>query len=183
MNPRPMTYVVKTARLGLRAWRAEDRAAFAAMNADPRVMQFYPRPLRRSESDESADRLVAHIARCGFGLWTAELLDGGGYVGFIGLQNVPFEASFTPAIELGWRLRTSMWGRGLATEGARGAAAFAFNELGVDEIVAMARADNLPSVRVMQRLGMTHDPSDDFELQGPFDEPHAFALYRLRRQP
>ncbi len=112
-------------------------------------------------------------------MWTAELLGTGEYVGFIGLQHVPFEAAFTPAVELGWRLRASMWGRGLATEGARGTAAFGFDALGLTEIVAMARADNLPSVRVMQRLGMSHTTADDFDLQGPFDRPDRFTLYRL----
>lgn len=152
------------------------------MNADPEVMRFYPGPLTRRQSDELAVRLSAHIAEHGFGLWAAELLDTGEYVGFIGLQHVPFEAAFTPAVELGWRLRTSMWGRGLATEGARGAAEFAFDALGLREIVAMARADNLASVRVMRRLGMIHDPADDFDLQGPFDRPHRFTLYRLEHR-
>jgi RimJ/RimL family protein N-acetyltransferase len=174
---------LRTERLLLREWRAGDREPFAQMNADPRVMEFFPAPLSRAESDALADRLEAHFAKHGFGLYAAELVEEGAFIGFIGL-NVPlFEAHFTPCMEIGWRVAAEYWGRGLATEGAREVVHYSFGELGLDSLVSMTVPANQPSRRVMEKLGMTHDPADDFDHPNlPARHPlRRHVLYRLRR--
>lgn len=165
----------RTERLLLRAWRAADREPFARLNADPRVMEFFPAALSREESDALVERIEAHFAKYGFGLWAAELVADGAFIGFIGLSVPSFEAHFTPSVEIGWRLAAEHWGKGLATEGAREAARYAFEELGLDSLVAMTVPANLASRRVMEKLGMTHNPSDDF------DHPNLPAGHPLRR--
>jgi RimJ/RimL family protein N-acetyltransferase len=176
-------HIVRTERLLLRAWRAADRKPFARMNADPRVMEFFPAPLSRAESDALADRIEAHFAKHGFGLFAAELAASGAFIGFIGLSVPTFEAHFTPCVEIGWRLAAEYWGRGLATEGARESARYAFGELGLDSLVSMTVSANLPSRRVMEKLGMTHDPADDFDHPNlPAGHPlRRHVLYRLSR--
>ena len=131
--------MLRTPRVTLRQWSGGDRELFAEMNGDPEVMAHYPRTLTRAESDHLLDRLAASIDQHGFGLWAAERRSDSQLLGFVGLQHVPFEAHYTPAIELGWRLRRAAWGRGYATEAARACAEFAFGELGVRELFAMAR--------------------------------------------
>jgi RimJ/RimL family protein N-acetyltransferase len=154
---------LRTERLLLRRWRPEDRAPFAAMNADPRVMEFFPGLLTPEESDASVGRIEAHFEKHGFGLWAVEVVGVAPFAGFIGLSHPRFEAPFTPCVEIGWRLAAPHWGYGYATEGARAALAFAFETLGLAEIVSFTAAVNLRSRRVMEKLGMTHDPSDDFD--------------------
>ena len=166
---------LRTERLLLRAWRAGDREPFARMNADPRVMEFFPAPLSRAESDALADRIEAHFAKHGFGFYASELAAECAFIGLIGMAVPTFEAHFTPCVEIGWRLTADYWGRGLATEGAREVVRHAFGELGLDSLVSMTVPANLPSRRVMEKLGMTHDPSDDF------DHPNILAGHPLRR--
>lgn len=166
---------LRTERSLLREWRASDREPFAQMNADPRVMEFFPAPLSCAESDALADRIEAHFAKHGFGLYAAELVEEGAFIGFIGLDVPSFEAHFTPCVEIGWRLAADYWGRGLATEGAREVVRHAFGELGLDSLVSMTVPANLPSRCMMEKLGMTHDPSDDF------DHPNILAGHPLRR--
>src|SRR5260221_7745027 len=132
------------------------------MNADPRVMEFFPAPLSRQESDLLLGRIQAHFSRHGFGLFAAELRSAHVFIGFIGLSIPDFQAHFTPCVEIGWRLAAEHWNQGLATEGARRAAQYAFGSLGSTEIVSFTVPANLPSPRVMEKLGMTHDPIDDF---------------------
>ena len=166
--------MIETERLRLRAWRAEDLPAYAALNADPAVRRYFPGVLTREESDAQAVRLQAHVDAHGFGFWAVEAPGVAPFVGFVGLQLVWFEAPFTPAVEAGWRLARAFWGRGYATEGARAALAFGFRELGLREIVAFAVAGNAASIRVMERVGMTRDPAEDFDHPTVEDE-------RLRR--
>jgi ribosomal-protein-alanine N-acetyltransferase len=175
--------VIRTARLILRPWRDEDLEPFAEMNADPAVMEHFPSLLTRTQSDETAGRIRAHFAEHGFGLWAAEVPDVAPFIGFVGLLRVVFEAHFTPAVEVGWRLARAHWGAGYATEGARAALDYGFNQLGVGEIVSMTAPGNLRSQRVMQKLGMTRDPADDFvHPKIPADSPlQPHVLYRLRR--
>jgi len=164
-----------TEQLLLRRWRPEDRPAFAAMNADPRVMRHFPSLLSREESDATADRVEAFFQKHGYGLWAVEVPGSAPFAGFIGLSSPRFEAHFTPCVEIGWRLAAEHWGRGYATEGARAALRFAFETLALDEVVALTAAGNLPSRRVMEKLGMTRDPADDF------DHPSIDAGHPLRR--
>lgn len=180
---RPTAPTLTTARLVLRPWRDEDLAPFAALNADPRVMAFFPGTLNRTASDALAARIRDHFDRHGFGVWAVDAPGVAAFVGFVGLARPTFQAPFMPCVEIAWRLAAEHWGRGYATEAARAALAFGFDALGLDEIVSFTVRDNLPSRRVMERLGMTHAPGDDFEHpvlpRGHRLRPH--VLYRLRR--
>ena len=174
---------LRTARLLLRRWRDEDRAPFAALNADPLVTEFLPGPLSRADSDALADRIEAHFAVHGFGLWAIEVPGQIPFAGFVGLAVPAFEAAFTPCVEVGWRLASACWGRGYATEGARAALAFGFARLGLAEIVSFTVPANVRSRRVMERLGMKHDPADDFDHPAlPEGHPlRRHVLYRATR--
>jgi RimJ/RimL family protein N-acetyltransferase len=155
--------VLTTERLILRPWRDEDLAPFAAMNADPEVMRHFPSPLSRAESDAMVGRIRLHFATRGFGLWAVEIPDVTAFAGFIGLSVPRFEAPFMPCVEIGWRLVPDCWGKGYATEGAKTALQFGFGTLKLPEIVSFTVVANQPSRRVMERLGMRHDPADDFD--------------------
>lgn len=164
-----------TDRLLLRHWRDGDRAPFAAMNADPAVMEHFPAPMTRERSDDLVDRLIAAHEQRGFGLWALEVLETGRFIGFTGLSVPGFQAHFTPAVEVGWRLAKDAWGNGYATEAARAALAYGFGPAGLDEVVSFTSTTNTPSQRVMQRIGMTHDEADDF------DHPSLEPGHRLQR--
>lgn len=175
--------ILTTARLRLRQWREEDLAPFAALNADPQVMEFFPKVLTRAESDAVAGRIRDHFARHGFGLWAVEAPGAADFVGFVGLAVPSFEAHFTPCVEIGWRLAREHWGHGYATEAATAALAFAFGDRALEEIVAFTVPANIPSRRVMGRLGMRRLPADDFEHPAiAAGHPlRSHVLYRLRR--
>ncbi|GIU89942.1 MAG: hypothetical protein KatS3mg010_1041 [Acidimicrobiia bacterium] len=146
---------LRTERLVLRPWRESDRVPYAALNADPEVMRYFPSTLTQAESDASVDRIVDGFARRGFGLWAVEVAGGAPFVGFVGLDEPAWEAHFTPCVEVGWRLARAHWGKGYATEAARAAVAFGFDVLGLDEIVSFTVPANSASRAVMERLGMT----------------------------
>jgi RimJ/RimL family protein N-acetyltransferase len=176
---------LRTERLVLRGWRATDREPFGLMNADPAVMKHYPGLLSRQESDALADRIEAHFTERGFGLWAVEVPGVAAFVGYVGLSVPRFEAPFMPCVEIGWRLGRAHWGQGYATEAARAALAFGFETLRLPEILSFTVPDNLPSRRVMERLGMTHDRRDDF-LHPSLPEGHRLRphlLYRKRATP
>ncbi len=177
----PLT--LRTARLLLRDWRDEDLPTFAALNADSQVMEFFPRPLDRSESDALAARIRSQFALSGFGLWAVEVCGGAPFIGFVGLSVPSFEAHFTPCVEIGWRLLREYWGRGYATEAARAVLDFGFDRLGLEEIVSFTVPANRRSRGVMERLGMTHSPDDDFENpRSPPGHPlRHHVLYRMAR--
>ena len=170
-----------TRRLRLRQWRASDREPFARLNADPRVMAYFPATLTRRESDAGAERIEDHIEQHGWGLWAVEIPGVAPFAGFIGLARPSFEAHFTPCVEIGWRLDRDLWGQGYATEGAGAALAFAFDTLALDEVVSFAVEANLPSRRVMERIGMVHDPSDDFD-HPRFPTGHVLRRHVLYRK-
>ena len=154
---------LRTERLILRRPCEADREPFARMNADRRVMEFFPATLTREESDALIGRIEAQFEQHGFSWCAAELRETGEFIGFIGLAVPRFEAAFTPCVEIGWRLAAEFWGRGLATEGARAIVRYAFGELGLEEIVSFTTLANVRSRRVMEKLGMTHDAADDFD--------------------
>jgi RimJ/RimL family protein N-acetyltransferase len=172
---------LRTDRLLLRQWRDDDLEAFAELNSDPEVIRHFPRGLSRAESDTLADRQRTLIAERGWGLWAVEAPEG--FIGFVGLSEPRFEAHFTPAVEVGWRLAKRGWRKGYATEAARSVVAFGFDELALEEIVSFTFAGNERSRGVMERLGMTHDPADDFDhpLLPARDPLRHHVLYRLRR--
>jgi RimJ/RimL family protein N-acetyltransferase len=166
---------IRTSRLLLRRWRAEDRVPFSALNADPRVVEFLPAALRREDSDALIERIEGHFEKYGFGLWALEVPGVAPFAGFVGLSNPRFEAPFIPCVEIGWRLAADFWGRGYATEAARAALAFGFEDLELEEIVSFTVADNVRSRRVMEKIGMARSPKDDF------DHPELPEGHRLRR--
>ena len=178
----PPPPALRTERLVLRRWRDEDREPFAALAADAEVMRHYPAPLTRAESDAFVDRIEACFAERGYGLWA---VDAGaqGFVGYVGLWPAEFRAAFTPAVEVGWRLAAHAWGHGFAPEAARAAVADGFARMGLHEIVSFTTVGNLASRRVMEKIGMTRDPDDDFGHpnlpEGHPIRPH--VLYRLPR--
>lgn len=176
-----MRECLTTARLILRRWRDEDREPFRALNADPRVMEFFPAPLTPEETDETMGRIEQHLDRYGFGLFAAELIETQEFIGFAGLNVPGFEAPFMPAVEIGWRLAFDYWGRGLATESAVGVARYAFETLQLPSLVSFTSTGNLRSRRVMEKIGMVHDPNDDFD-HPRLPEGHPLrrhVLYRL----
>jgi RimJ/RimL family protein N-acetyltransferase len=169
------TPFIPTERLLLREWRAGDREPFAALNADPRVMEHFPARLPRAQSDALARRSEQHFATHGFGPWAVELPGVAPFIGFVGLVVPAFEAHFTPCVEIGWRLAAEHWGHGYASEAARASALYAFDVLGLEQLVSFTTQLNLRSQAVMRRIGMTHDAADDF------DHPRLPVGHRLRR--
>ncbi|TCN30515.1 RimJ/RimL family protein N-acetyltransferase [Kribbella orskensis] len=174
---------LKTDRLLLRQWQDSDYEPFAAMNADPAVMEHFPAPMTREASDGLIDRIKPSIEERGFGLWALEVLDTGRFIGFTGLSVPSFEAHFMPAVEIGWRLSKDAWGNGYASEAARASLADGFGPAGLEEIVSFTATSNKPSQRVMERIGMTHDEAGDFDH--PKLEPghrlERHVLYRITR--
>jgi RimJ/RimL family protein N-acetyltransferase len=174
---------IRTDRLLLRAWREEDREPHAAMNADPAVMEHFPGTMTRQQSNEMFDRVQAHWAELGWGVWAVEVPGTTPFAGFVGVarQNAPGY----PVIEVGWRLARPYWGLGYATEAATRALAFGFETLGLDEVVSFTVPQNSRSRAVMERIGMRRDPADDFDH--PRIDPVAHAqlvrhvLYRISR--
>lgn len=170
---------LRTERFILRRWRDADREPFAALNADPEVMRHFPAVLTRAQSDAMIDRIDGDLARQGYGLWAVDAADG--FIGFVGLARPRFEAHFTPALEIGWRLSRGAWGHGYATEAARTVLAHAFTTLAMPGLVSFTAHTNTRSRAVMRRLGFTHDPAEDFRHPNmPADHPlQPCVLYRL----
>ncbi|HZT18675.1 MAG TPA: GNAT family N-acetyltransferase [Dongiaceae bacterium] len=175
---------LRTERLILRPWEAEDLDPFAALNADPDVTAFLGEPFTRSRSDEMAGRIRSHWEEHGFGLWAVELPGREPFIGFVGLSIPRFEAPFTPCVEVGWRLARAHWGRGYASEGARAALAFGFDTLKLKEIVSFTAVANARSRRVMERIGMRRSEGEDFDHPG-LPAGHALrphVLYRISQE-
>lgn len=171
--------MLQTERLLLRQWQRRDLDGFAELNADPEVMEYFPERLARTESAALAERITTHLDRNGWGLWAVELMADGRFAGFTGLNPVPpaisAQASGHPTVEVGWRLARWAWGHGFATEAATAAIAHGFEVLVLPEVVSFTSQTNARSRAVMERLGMTHDPADDF------DHPSLAAGSPLRR--
>lgn len=169
---------IETARLCLRDWQDTDTEAFIQMNQNPLVMEFFPKCLTREESLEFINRQKANLMRDGFGFWATEIKATGEFIGFISLSRPSFAAHFTPCIEIGWRLAAKHWGQGYATEGAETALKYGFKKCGLEEIVAFTVPANLRSKRVMEKIGMTHNPQDDF-LHPALSKDHPLAKHVL----
>jgi RimJ/RimL family protein N-acetyltransferase len=167
------TVILRGARVTLRQWRDDDRADFATLNADPIAMEHFLGPLNREESDAMVERIRTSIEERGWGFWCLEI--DGRCAGFTGLNMPNFDAPFMPAVEIGWRLQRPLWGRGYATEAARLALDYGFGTLALKEIVAFTAVANQRSRAVMDRLGMMHNPADDF------DHPRVPVGHRIRR--
>ncbi len=178
-----MTPTLETKRLLLRPWRESDREPWLSMRTDPRVYEFLGPIPSHDAVHASFDRLSAKLREDGYGWWVVEVKDGAPFAGCVILQQVPFEAHFTPALEIGWHFAAEQWGNGYAPEGARAALTFAFATLGVSEVVAMTAKLNRRSQRVMEKLGMTTTSADDFGNPriAPESPIHAHVLYRIAR--
>ncbi|WP_271853308.1 GNAT family N-acetyltransferase [Planococcus maritimus] len=168
-----MDYVFESQRLAFRRWKTSDREPFAAMNANPDVMEFFPNTLSRVESDALVDRIEAHFEKTGYGLWAVERKEDGAFIGFIGLLDVNFDIGVKGATEIGWRLDLKFWKQGYATEGAKACLAYAFEELGKTAIYSFTAAVNTPSITVMKRIGM--------EKTGEFEHPRVPEGNSLKR--
>jgi len=153
---------LETPRLLLRQWQASDIESFAAMNGDPRVMEFFPALMKADQSREMVKNIEAHFQRNGFGLWAAELRQTGEFIGFVGLSRPTFEAHFTPCVEIGWRLAHAFWGQGYAPEAAQEVIRAGFEQLNLAEIVSFTATINTRSIRVMEKIGMHSQPSETF---------------------
>jgi RimJ/RimL family protein N-acetyltransferase len=177
--------MIRTERLLLRRWRDDDRAPFAAMNADPAVVEHLQGPLSRQRSDAFIDRIEAHWEEHGWGLWAVEAPTHAPFVGYVGLWPADYVTG-EPMVEVGWRLASEHWGNGYATEAAREALRFGFEEVGLPEIVSFTVPANERSRRVMERIGLARDPGGDFDhpLVDPIAYPNLVrhVLYRLARE-
>jgi RimJ/RimL family protein N-acetyltransferase len=173
---------LETPRLLLRQWRDDDLEPFAELNSDLRVMEFYPRPLTKQESDEMAHRIRSLIAERGWGLWAVELKSSGAFGGYVGLNVPSAELPFSPCVEIGWRLAVAYWGKGYASEAARAALGAAFERLALPEVVSFTAVHNTRSRRVMERIGM-QSRGERFEHPAlPEGSPlREHVLYRLQR--
>lgn len=171
----------ETERLILRNWEAKDTAPFIKMNQDPKVMEFFPGLYSSEETIQSINNFKRSIEEHGYGMFACELKEDGQFIGFIGLMYRDFEASFTPCVEIGWRIIHEYWGKGLAVEAARKCLDIGFNEFNLGEIVSFTASVNKRSERVMQKLGMSRDPTHDF-YHPKLESQHPLAwhiLYRL----
>lgn len=179
-----MSKIIRTERLILRPWRPEDFKIFAQMNADPRVREYFPSLLSKEESDEMAMKFLTDIEERDWGLWAVSIIGGTDFIGFVGLNPVPFEAHFTPAVEIGWRLAVEFWGKGYATEGAYAALNYGFKELNLEEIISFTVPANQRSRHVMEKIKMTHNEKDNFEHPKlPAGHPMSLhVLYRMKRE-
>jgi RimJ/RimL family protein N-acetyltransferase len=153
---------IRTDRLVLRRWRASDRDAFAAMNADPAVMEHMQGLLSRERSDAFIDRIEAHWEASGWSLWAVEVPGVAPFVGYVGLWPADYVTG-APMVEVGWRLAREHWGHGYVTEAAREALRFGFDDVGLEEIVSFTVPQNVRSWRVMERIGLVRQPSRDFD--------------------
>jgi RimJ/RimL family protein N-acetyltransferase len=168
-------FALRTDRLILRLWRPSDLEPFAAVNADPCVMEHFPNLLSRAESDERVARISQHFDQHGFGLWAIEVPNVAPFIGFAGLAITRFEAAFTPCIEIGWRIAHEYWGRGYAPEAATASLNDGFERFNFHEVLSFTVPANQRSRRVMEKLGMTYSPAEDF------DHPNVPENHRLRR--
>lgn len=175
---------LRTPRLVLRGWRTSDREPFAALNADPAVVEFLGGALTRDRSEAMVDRIESSWAMKGYGLWAVQVVGGPDFIGCVGLWDATFEAPFTPAVEVGWRLARSAWGQGYASEAARAALGHGYGTLRLPEVVSFTAALNVRSRAVMERIGMIRDHDGDFEHPAvPVGSPlRRHVLYRLPRE-
>lgn len=171
-----------TPRLAMRAWRDDHRAPFAAMNADPEVMRYFPSLLSAEQTNAGIDIWRQAFIEASWSNWAVELRESGEFIGFIGLSVPRRQLPCSPCVEIGWRLKRSAWGHGYAAEGASECLRVGFEQLGLQEIVSFTTVANLRSVAVMKRIGMC-DAQANFEHPGvPEGSPlRPHCLYKITR--
>jgi RimJ/RimL family protein N-acetyltransferase len=175
---------IHTERLVLRRWSIGDRAELAALNADPKVMEHFPRILSAEESQQMLQRIELHFEEFGFGLWAVNTIWVPRLIGFCGLAVPTFRTHFTPAVEIGWRFAREEWGNGYATEAGMAAVDFGFERAGLDEILSWTIPANQRSRGVMTRLGMQRAPELDFDHPRFLDDDRLrrHVVYRMTRE-
>lgn len=173
--------ILETPRLILRHWKKEDLPLFSQLNQDPKVMEFFPSALSEKESDQFAQNIEKELTEKDYGFWAVELKKTNQFIGFVGLHYQDFPASFTPCVEIGWRLMYNEWGKGYALEAALKVLHYAFHTLKFEEIVSFTTVKNVRSRRLMERLKMTHDQNDDFE-HPKLSKMHPLRLHVLYRK-
>lgn len=176
-----MKIVTETDRLVIRHYKEEDFLAFAEMNADEEVMEHFPNTLNEKESREMFQKLNARLVETGKCFWAAELKENKDFIGFVGLSEPNFEADFMPCTEIGWRLRKQYWGKGYATEGANACIQIGWDDFGLEEILSFAVTDNLPSIHVMQKIGMEYDKNFIHPKLKQWPEIEECVLYRIKK--
>ncbi len=183
LNQSPPLIEFDTKRLHVRQWREADFVPFATLNGDPKVMEYFPKLLNRTESDEVATRIQTTIAERGWGFWAVALKTTNTFIGFVGLHIPTIELPCSPCVEIGWRLATAHWGQGYAPEAANAALGIGFETLGLDEIVSFTALQNHRSQRVMEKLGMQKDTATFEHPNVPMGNAlREHCLYRLSRE-
>lgn len=179
-----MATIIKTERLILRTWQVEDAEAYFQINQDPKVIEFLRGPLTREQIRDFIPAANNHSDQYGYTLWAVELKETGELIGFIGLNYTDWEAHFTPAVEVGWRLGSQYWDKGYATEGAKAALDYGFKHCNLQEIVSFTVPVNVRSIRVMEKIGLERDINGDFtHPKLPADHPLSkHILYRLTKE-
>ncbi len=174
--------IIKTERLILRPWRESDQLPFSLINKDPKVMEFIPIPISREQSDAMIKSYEEEWDQRNYGRWALELPGVDDLIGYVGLHYTDFKSDFTPCIEIGWRLASAHWGKGYASEAAKAALDYGFNKLNQKEFFAFTYKGNMNSRKLMERLGMTYDPTLDFENPGlPEGHPMgSYVVYRIK---
>ncbi|WP_342527317.1 GNAT family N-acetyltransferase [Chryseomicrobium sp. FSL W7-1435] len=172
---------IETPRLKLRDWKDSDLEPFQYLNADEKVMRFFPKALSKKESDVFCQAIIAEIKECGFGLYAVEMKETKEFIGFIGFHRATFESDFTPCIEIGWRLKKEAWGKGYATEGAKACLEYGFEELGFDEIFSLTADINEPSKQVMRKIGLEFVKKFDHPRVDPKSMLRKHVLYYVQR--
>ena len=157
-----MIIMIETKHLILRSWKSEDAETYFQINQDPKVIALLRGPLTMQQARDFIHATNAHEQKHGYALWAACLKDNGEVMGFIGLNSLPWDAHFTPAVEIAWRLGSAYWNKGYATEGAKAALQYGFNQCQLKEIVSFTVPANVRSIRVMEKIGLEHDPDGDF---------------------
>ena len=167
--------ILETERLILRTFKEADFAPMLAINQDPKVMEYFPALQGEEETKALINHINEHQNQHGYSLYAVELKETSEMIGFVGLMHPSFEAHFTPAIEIGWRLASTHWSQGYATEAAKAVLEYAFNVLSLTKVVSFTSEINMPSRRVMEKIGLIHDPNNDF------DHPKLEASHYLSR--
>lgn len=176
-----MIQAIETERLYLREWIEKDVPALVAMNKDPQVMHYFPSTLTEAETLAMLERIKAGFKNHGFSWFACILKETDECIGFVGLSIPGFQAPFTPCVEIAWRLQASHHGKGYATEAAHAVLKYGFEDLGLQEIVSFAPQANTPSRRVMEKIGMTRNPAEDF-VHPKYPEGPCFVLYRITKE-
>ncbi len=180
-----MSIIIETERLFLRTWEEKDIEPFYSMNQDPKVIEYLAGPMDIEQVEDFIQKMKIQQQKRNYSLWAVELKSSGEFIGFIGLNYTDWEAHFTPAVEVGWRLDSKYWGNGYAPEGAKACLDYGFNKIGLGEIISFTVPENTNSLRVMDKIGLKRDIKDDFIHPKLPKESRLsqHVLYRLRKEP